>query len=102
MGQKKSGKSSLVNALFGQYRAATDVVPRTDQVEPYVLVREGLEQAIILDTAGYDIAEAAEMLRPWIDHLHGCDMVVCVCSAASASREADRRFLAPPPSRIPT
>ena len=35
----------------------------------------------------------AEMLRPWIDHLHGCDIVVCVCSAASAAREADRRFL---------
>ncbi len=93
VGQKKSGKSSLVNALFGQYRAATDVVPRTELVEPYVLRREGREQAVILDTAGYDIAEPGEMLRPWIEQLHGCDMVVCVCSAASAAREADRRFL---------
>ena len=93
VGQKKSGKSSLINALFGEYRAATDVVPRTDQVEPYVLEREGLQQAIVLDTAGYDIADPREMLRPLIDHLHGCDMVVCVCSAASAAREADRRFL---------
>ena len=59
VGQKKSGKSSLVNALFGEYRAATDVVPRTDQVEPYVLEREGLQQAIVLDTAGYDIADPA-------------------------------------------
>ena len=57
VGQKKSGKSSLINALFGQYRAATDVVPRTDQVEPYVLEYEGLEQAIVLDTAGYDVAD---------------------------------------------
>ncbi|MGO9112602.1 MAG: GTPase family protein [Thermoguttaceae bacterium] len=93
VGQTKSGKSSLINALFGQYRAGTDVVPRTDQIEPYVLEREGLQQAIVLDTAGYDIAEPGEMLRPWIDCLHGCDMVVCVCSAASAAREADRRFL---------
>ena len=59
VGQKKSGKSSLINALFGEYRAATDVVPRTDQVEPYVLEREGLPQAIVLDTAGYDIADPA-------------------------------------------
>ena len=36
VGQTKSGKSSLINALFDEYRAATDVVPRTDQVEPYV------------------------------------------------------------------
>jgi len=93
VGQKKAGKSSLINALFGQYRAATDVVPRTDQVEPYVLEREGLQQAIVLDTAGYDIADPGKALRPWIDHLHGCDIVVCVCSAASAAREADRCFL---------
>ncbi len=93
VGQKKSGKSSLVNALFGDYRAATDVVPRTDQVEPYVLQRDGLPQAIVLDTAGYDVADPRVMLKPWLDHLHGCDMVVCVASAASAVREADRRFL---------
>ena len=93
VGQKKSGKSSFVNALFGDYRAATDVVPRTDQVEPYVLEREGLQQAIILDTAGYDMAAPGKMLRPVVDHLHGCDMVVCVCSAVSAAREADRCFL---------
>ena len=93
VGQKKSGKSSLVNALFGEYRAATDVVPRTGGIEPYVLEREGLQQAIIIDTAGYDIANPKEMLRAADRYLHGCDMVVCVCSAASAAREADRRFL---------
>ncbi len=130
VGQKKAGKSSLINALFGEYRAATDVVPRTDRIEPYVLVREGLQEAIVLDTAGYDIAsparssaarpsslpnigtsgrlssefrrERTEMLRPWIDQLHGCDIVVCVCSAASAAREADRRFLDESEGRIPT
>jgi len=93
VGQKKSGKSSLINALFGQYRAATDVVPRTNRIQPYVLQREGLQQAIILDTAGYDVADPAEMLRSLVDQLHGCDFVVCVCSAVSAAREADRRFL---------
>jgi predicted GTPase len=58
-----------------------------------VLEREGLEQAIVLDTAGYDVAGPAEMLRPLVEQLHGCDLVICVCSAASAAREADRRFL---------
>jgi predicted GTPase len=92
-GQKKSGKSSLINALFGQYRAGADVVPRTDQVEPYVMEREGLPQAIVLDTAGYDVADPRQVLDPLIEPLHGCDIVLCVCSAASAAREADRRFL---------
>ena len=93
VGQRKCGKSSLINALIGAYRAAADVVPRTGAVEPYVLQRDGLQQTIILDTVGYDIAGAGEALKPWIDHLHGCDLVVCVCSATSAAREADRRFL---------
>ena len=48
----KSGKSSVINALFGQPRAAVDVVPRTRYIEPYVLEREGMPQAILLDTAG--------------------------------------------------
>jgi predicted GTPase len=97
-GQAKSGKSSLVNALFGEERAATDVVPRTDQVEPYVLVRDGLQQAIVLDTAGYDCAVecaagASKPLRALVDCARACDIVLCVCSAATAAREADRRFL---------
>ena len=54
LGQVKAGKSSLVNALFGEVRAAVNVVPRTRQVEPYVLEREGRPRAIVLDTAGYD------------------------------------------------
>jgi uncharacterized protein len=93
VGQMKAGKSSLINALFGEHRAATDVVPRTDRIEPYVLTREGLTAAIVLDTAGYDVADPRSVLTPVIDQLHGCDILICVCSAAAAAREADRRFL---------
>jgi uncharacterized protein len=93
VGQKKAGKSCLINALFAEERAATDIVPRTTDVDPYVLQRDGLPQAIILDTAGYDIAAPGDLLRPFIEHLHDCDMVICVCSAMLAAREADRRFL---------
>jgi uncharacterized protein len=93
VGQKKAGKSSLINALFGEHRAATDVVPRTDRVEPYLLKRDGLTEAIVLDTAGYDLADTDQELRPLLDQLHGCDILICVCSAVSAARQADHRFL---------
>lgn len=94
VGQVKSGKSSLVNALFGQMRAATDVVPRTRGVEPYLLEREGIPRAIVLDTAGYagteTTSEAFEQLRePLLD----CDLLLLVCSARSAARASDRRLL---------
>lgn len=93
VGQKKAGKSSLVNALFGQYRAATDVLPQTQQVEPYVLEREGLPQVIVLDTAGYDAGTEPPAWGPLLRQARGCDVVLCVCSAATAARQADRQCL---------
>ena len=94
IGQVKSGKSSLINALFGQTRAAVDVVPTTRGVDPYVLEREGIPRAIILDTAGYENVEEAEdafaRLRPQILQ---CDLLLLVSSAVSAARAADRRLV---------
>src|SRR5207248_7471706 len=48
LGQVKAGKSSLVNALFGAIRAATDVVPTTAQLTPYVLERADMGVTVIL------------------------------------------------------
>ena len=94
LGQVKSGKSSLVNALFGEVRAAVDVVPTTRYVEPYVLERDGIARAIILDTAGYEKVEGPddpfdELRKQILD----CDLLLVVCSATSAARGPDRRLL---------
>lgn len=94
VGQVKAGKSSLINALFGETRAAVDVVPRTRHVEPFVLERDGLRRAIILDTAGY--ADAQDRENPFAAarrEVLRCDVVLMVCSATSAARDADRRLL---------
>ena len=93
VGQVKAGKSSLINALFGECRAATDVIPTTRRVESYVLEREGLRQAVILDTAGYDDEGPQPLVDALGDHLFRSDIVLCVCSVTSAARSADRAFL---------
>jgi len=94
IGQVKAGKSSLVNALFGETRAAVDVVPRTKAVEPYLLERDGLKRAIILDTAGYEDASRTEAaLEQAQDEIERCDLILMVSSALSAARDADRRLL---------
>lgn len=94
LGQVKSGKSSLVNALFGEVRAAVDVVPRTKGVEPYVLERDGLPRAILLDTAGYETAgAAADAFGPLRREVLGCDLAILVASAVSAARQPDRLLL---------
>ena len=94
LGQVKAGKSSLVNALFGETRALTDVLPETPEVTPYLLERDGLERAIILDTAGYEEAERG--LRALADadrEILRADLILMVCAATSAARQPDRVLL---------
>lgn len=53
LGQVSSGKSSLINALFGDTKSAVSILPTTSEITPYILERDGLQQAIILDSADY-------------------------------------------------
>jgi predicted GTPase len=94
LGQLKAGKSSLVNGLFGSVKAASDVIPLTVGVDAYLLQRDGIDQALILDTAGY--ADPRVKQSPFDvlqDQLKYCDLVLLVCSATSAARDSDRRLL---------
>lgn len=94
IGQVKAGKSSLVNALFGETKAAVDVVPRTTGVDAYLLERAGLKRAIILDTAGYeDASGTATALNEAREEIERCDLIVLVSSAGTAARDSDRRLL---------
>ncbi len=93
LGQVSSGKSSLVNALFGEIKSAESWLPTTAKITPYVLDRDGLKQAIILDSAGYGGLEhpdaAAAIKKEWAK----TDVVLLVLKANQAAREADRRQL---------
>ncbi len=94
LGQVKAGKSSLINSLFGETRAAVDVVPRTRYVDPYILEREGVPRAIILDTAGYSGDEpAGDAFARFREHILDCDLILLAVSARSAARAADRQLL---------
>jgi len=93
LGQAKAGKSSLINALFGEVRAATDVLPCTDTITPYVLDREGRPKAIMFDTIGF-AGKGDESARKQLDaELAKCDLVIVVSSANSAARAPDRKLL---------
>lgn len=94
IGQVKAGKSSLINALFGETRSAVDVVPCTEGIIPYLLERDGLQRALIFDTAGYaDVASAGKALQQARDQILKCDVILLVCSAQTAARDPDRRLL---------
>jgi predicted GTPase len=94
LGQVSSGKSSLLNAMFGELKSAVGYLPTTASITPYLLERDGLQQAIILDSAGYGglahPGALAELEREWAR----TDVVLMVCKATQAARAADAEQLA--------
>lgn len=90
-GQVGAGKSSLVNALAGEVKAAVDVLPATKGFTAYELKRQGSPEALLIDSPGLgmDADETAALLKE-ADH---CDLVLWVVSATRPDREADRKAL---------
>lgn len=95
LGQVKAGKSSLVNALFGELRAATDVLPTTAQITPYVLDRSDLGGMVIVsDMGGYeDSTVPHDRIEEALTEAQRSDVVLLVISATNAARAADRQML---------
>lgn len=96
IGQVKAGKSSLINALLGERRAATDVLPLTDEVTKYELTSPGVpKHLVLLDTTGYGRAGAVkDNLEETAEAVQGSDLVLMVTHARNPGRKADVEFYA--------
>ena len=94
VGPVKAGKSTLINALLGEQRAETDVLPRTSGVTQYEFRRPPLPSLLLLDTPGYghdgpddhDLELAQEAASE-------ADLLLLALPARSAARAADQAFL---------
>lgn len=92
LGRANAGKSSLINALFGQLTAATDVLPDTRAaLQPYRLERDGLDAALIFDTPGCD----TELLsgKALKQAVRDADLLLWVCAAQRPDRAVERKVL---------
>ncbi|MBN8913148.1 MAG: 50S ribosome-binding GTPase [Rhizobiales bacterium] len=90
-GQTGAGKSSLVNALAKEINAAVDVLPATSSYTAYVLEREGLPAALIIDSPG--IGTAPDAIAKLVEKADDSDLVLWVVAAHRADREIDRQAL---------
>jgi len=89
LGQVSSGKSSLINALFGEIKSAEGLLPTTAEITPYLLERDSLQQAIILDSAGYGGLIHDQMPTALKQEWTKVDVILMVCNATQAARQVD-------------
>jgi predicted GTPase len=90
-GQVKAGKSSLANALLGEQRARTHVLPATAEATRYELRIDGIAtQMTLVDTVGYGHAGPKE------DQVEGTkqaaresEVLLLVLHARNPARQAD-------------
>lgn len=90
-GQTGVGKSSLVNALAKEIRAATDALPATSSYTAYVLEREGLPAALIIDSPGLGTDPAA--IESLVEKAADSDLMLWLVAANRADRDLDRKAL---------
>jgi predicted GTPase len=94
-GQVKAGKSSLINALLGEQRAVTDILPATAGVERYQLQPRGIpSRLVLLDTAGYGHSgPATDQVALTRDSARQADLLLLVLHARNPARQADLQML---------
>lgn len=95
MGQVKAGKSSLINALLGERKAVTDVLPATAQVQRYRLSPEGVDaEMVLLDTVGYGHeGPKQDQLEATREAARQSDLLLLVVQARNPARQPDVTML---------
>ena len=95
IGQVKAGKSSLINCLLGEQRAAVDVLPATRSVQRYELAIEDQPGGlVVLDTPGYDGTGASEtQAAETREAVRNADLVLLVVDSRSPAKQADVSIL---------
>lgn len=90
-GQIKAGKSSLINALLDEVRAAVSELPVTAGVAEYRLQAPDRPDLVLIDTPGLD--GRGKTRKVVLEAIQDADLVIWAVSAANPAREIDLEAL---------
>jgi predicted GTPase len=93
LGPVNAGKSSLLNAMFGQERSKSDILPCPGVKGEHILDREGAPRAVVIDSDGFGGASNEAAHKRVFEEVQSVDLIVSVTSAAKADRDQECRTL---------
>ncbi len=92
-GRTGAGKSSLVNTLFQQERAAVNVLPSTDRIQDYDWTTDTGDRLVLFDTPGYEQASRSDFRDLVLEKAATSDVVLAVTPALDPALQMDVDFL---------
>ena len=94
VGPVKAGKSSLINAIFGEQRTAVAQTPLTAASTKYELNQPGLPPLAVVDTVGFGVDGPTDAdIANALDAAKTADVLILAVPARSAARAPEVSFL---------
>ncbi len=101
VGRTGAGKSSLINTLFVEDKAAVDLLPSTDAIQEYHWQSKTGDTLTLWDTPGYEQANRADFRDLVIDRATQSDVLLLVTPALDPALQMDVDFLTDVKAMIP-
>lgn len=93
VGRTGAGKSSLINALFQDNLAVTDLLPSTTEITKYQWRTKDGETLILWDSPGYEQGQRSDLRRSVLDYGQRADVILLLNPALDPALQMDADFL---------